>query len=30
MRVAMIKIPREAIDFEQVQIKFCAMSGHHL
>ena len=27
MRVAMIKIPIETIDFEQVWIKWCAMRG---
>jgi hypothetical protein len=30
MRVAMEKIPIEAIDFEQAWVKWCAMKGHSL
>ena len=30
MRVAMAKIPIEAIDFEQVWVKWCAMKGRRL
>ena len=30
MRVAMVKISIEAIDFEQVWIKWCAMKGQRL
>ena len=30
MRVAMAKVPIEAIDFEQVWIKWCAMKSRHL
>ena len=30
MRVAMAKVPIEAIDFEQVWIKWCAMKSHRL